>query len=157
MSANSTVETAQQDLLELLGGEAGIAAAVEDFHHRLLSDPSLAPAFAGLDMSVLRHHHIQLLTYILGGPGPQPVSAAGLRASHEPHRVTSEQFSAVLAHLVAALPQNSATAPAIQEIVERLNWLRPHVVYDQIVRFRADLAAPRASVDSFDAEDSPPE
>ena len=152
MSANSTVQTAQQDLLELLGGEAGVAATVEDFHHRLLADPSLAPAFAGLDMGILRHHHIQLLTYILGGPGPQPVSAAGLRASHEPHRVTSEQFSAVIAHLIAALPHDSETEPAIQEIDERLNWLRPHVVYDQIVRFRADLAAPRVSVAAFDEE-----
>jgi truncated hemoglobin YjbI len=142
------VGDAHQDLLGLLGGEEGVTAAIEDFHHRLLADPTLAPAFAGLDMAVLRRHHIQLLTYLLGGPGPQPTSAAGLRASHLPHRVTEPQFSAVVAHLVASLPNDPRTEQIIPDIAERLNWLRPHVVYEQIQRFndghagsKTDLAA----------------
>src|SRR3954452_20649231 len=114
--ANPTVQTIHPDMLEMLGGEAKVAAAIEECHRRLLGDPALAPAFAGLDMEVLRRHHIQLLTYLLGGPGPQPVSAAGLRASHLPHRVTEEQFSAVVAHLVASLPKDPRTQQIIPDI-----------------------------------------
>lgn len=140
MPANSIVPTTHPDMLEILGGEAGVAATVEDFHRRLLADPALATAFAGLDMGVLRRHHILLLTYLLGGPGPQPVSAAGLRASHLPHRVTEEQFAAVVSHLVASLPTDAQTQQIIPDIVERLTWLRPHVVYDQVKHFSDDHA-----------------
>jgi hemoglobin len=136
--ANLTAQTTQSDMLALLGGEAGVTATVAEFHLRLLADPSLAPAFAGLDMAVLRRHHIQLLNYLLGGPGPQPVTAAGLRASHLPHRVTAEQFAAVVAHLIASLPQDPDTHQVIPDIAERLNWLQPHVVYDQIKRLHSD-------------------
>lgn len=143
------VRNAHQDLLGLLGGEEGVTAAIDDFHHRLLADPTLAPAFAGLDMHVLRRHHIQLLTYLLGGPGPQPATASGLRASHLPHRVTAEQFHAVVAHLIAALPHDAQTEEIIPDIVERLNWLQPHVVYDQIERFRS---SPQATPDMATTE-----
>ena len=152
MPASLTAEATQPDMLELVGGEAGVTATVAEFHHRLLADSALAPAFAGLDMDVLRRHHIQLLNYLLGGPGPQPVSATGLRAAHLPHRVTAEQFAAVVAHLVASLPQDPETQQVIPDIAERLNWLQPHVVYDQIKRLHPDpdgtsaMAAARGNV-----------
>jgi truncated hemoglobin YjbI len=152
---DSAVLNAHQDLLGLLGGAEGVTAAIEAFHRLLLADPTLAPAFAGLDMAVLRRHHTELLNYLLGGPGPQPVSATGLRASHLPHRVTEEQFSAVVAHLVAALPHDIQTQHVVPDIVERLNWLRPHVVYDQIVRNHPEQVIP-SSDSGASAQASPP-
>jgi hemoglobin len=148
------LRSAHDDLIGLLGGEQGVTAAIEQFHHRLLADPTLAPAFAGLDMVTLRRHHIQLVSYLLGGPGPQPVSAAGLRAAHTPHKVTADQFTAVVAHLVAALPQDPQTQQAVPNIVERLNWLQPHVVYDEIMRFSTGQAV--ALSDSGAVQAAPP-
>jgi hemoglobin len=155
--ADMTIQPAQRDLLDLLGGESGIPAVIEDFHRRLLADPTLAPAFAGMDFGTLRRHHITFLTYLLGGPGPQPISAAGLRAAHEPRRVTSEQFSAVIAHLVGALPQDNETQRAVPAIVERLAWLRPHVVYDEIICLRAGQAGSLPSGAASDGEFLSPE
>jgi hemoglobin len=130
----SQPQLAQPDLLARLGGVAGIAAAVEDFHCRLLSDPSLAPAFAGIDMEVLRRHHVELLAFLLGGEGPQPIGARGLRAAHEPHRITAEQFSTLVNHLVVAMVEQSGDRQAAPEVMRRLTWLRPHIVYDEIIR-----------------------
>ena len=69
-----------QTLYERLGGEASIAAVVDDFYERVLADDRVAHFFDETDMQKQRAHQTQFLSAVAGGPAAY--TGAEMEAAH---------------------------------------------------------------------------
>jgi hemoglobin len=113
-------------LYERLGKEAGIGTAVADFYVRVVSDPQLAPYFAGVDLPRLRRHQTALLVQVTGGP--VEYSGRDLAAGHAGLDITPAAFDQVVGHLVATLAALGVSDDDIGEVGAALTAHRDDIV-----------------------------
>jgi hemoglobin len=113
-------------LYERLGKEAGIRTAVADFYVRVVSDPQLAPYFAGVDLPRLRRHQTALLVQVTGGP--VEYSGRDLAAGHAGLDITPAAFDRVVGHLVATLTALGVSDDDIGEVGAALTAHRDDIV-----------------------------
>lgn len=109
-----------------LGGRAAVATAVRDLYERLLSDPIVAPAFAGVDLDRVRRHMTDFLVGALGGA--QNYSGRDLADAHARLAITDEAFDRVAAHLMDSFTELGVEGATVDAVAERLGPLRAHVV-----------------------------
>lgn len=113
-------------IFEQIGGAAAVTAAVDDFYERVLGDPTLEKYFAESDMTKLKAHQRSFMAAALGGP--QEYRGKTMAEAHAGMGITSEEFGAVVQHLVNTLQAlgvpdetigaiGSALAPLEEEIV----------------------------------------
>lgn len=92
-------------LLARVGGRRALDRIVEALYRGVLSDPVLAPAFAGLDTERIKAHQRRFLAQVFGG-GDAP-EASLLRRVHArvvaQHALQDRHFDAVIGHLRDAL------------------------------------------------------
>ena len=113
-------------LYERLGQEVGIRTAVDDFYVRVVSDPQLAPFFAGIDLPQLRRHQTALLSQVTGGP--VEYSGRDLAAGHAGLGITPADFDRVVGHLVDTLTALGVSAEDIGTVGEALTAHREEIV-----------------------------
>lgn len=105
-------------LYERLGGEAAITATVGMFYDRIMSDASLAPFFADLDMDKQINKQIAFMTMAFGGP--HDYTGRDLRVAHArlvSRGLAAEHFVSVAKHLQATLETLSVPGPLIEEVM----------------------------------------
>src|SRR5215216_2493709 len=105
-------------LYERLGGSENIEAVVADFYQRILSDPTLKPIFANIEMDHLRRHQVRFISYALGGPNQY--SGRSMRRAHEGLGISEDQFDAVAGHLVDALATYGVPAELTDEVISHV-------------------------------------
>ena len=113
-------------LFERLGGEAAVAAVVDDFYARVLADPRLRPAFAGVDLAALRRRQAGFLGAALGGP--DGYNGRTLREAHAGRGISAGQFNAVAGHLADALAAAGVPPEVVEAVVARVAPLASEVV-----------------------------
>jgi hemoglobin len=113
-------------LYQSLGGAPAIAAAVDSFYERVLADASLAPAFAGIPLSRLKHHQRAFLTRALGGPAYY--AGRDMRAAHVDLAITDEHFDRVAQHLAGTLTALGVDAILIAQVIAGIASLRAEIV-----------------------------
>ncbi len=84
-------------IYDVLGREAGIRTAVDDFYERVLADDRLAGYFTGVSMPRLRAHQVALLCAVTGGP--ESYTGRDLGVAHDHLDITPEHFDLVVGHL----------------------------------------------------------
>lgn len=97
-------QEAQQSLYERLGGYDAIAAVVDDFANRLVSDPKLIKHFGGFSddrLQQFKTFNIQLVCMATGGPCTY--EGRSMLKTHQGSRISEEDFNQVAANLVATL------------------------------------------------------
>lgn len=109
-----------------LGGAAAVAAAVDDFYRRVLSDPALVGYFAGVDPERVKAHQRTFLAAALGGPAGY--RGRSMREAHAGLHVRDVDFDRVVDHLVATLAALEVPGPTITTVVELLGPLRGQIV-----------------------------
>jgi hemoglobin len=113
-------------IYESIGGAGAVQAAVDDFYARLLSDPQLAPFFAGVDLKRLKSHQRAFLTAALGGA--QIYQGRDMSAAHAGLEIGERDFDAVVTHLVATLTGLGVPEETIGQIGSLLAPLRSDIV-----------------------------
>ena len=116
-------------VFDRVGGEAAVAAAVDQFYERVLSDQRLASFFQGIDTGLLMAKQRDFLSFAFGGPvewnGP---------TLREAHRNAVEQgmsdahFGWVAEHLVDTLESLSVDKDLIEEIVVIVSSVKDDVL-----------------------------
>jgi hemoglobin len=109
---------ADPSVYERLGGEAAITATVGMFYERIMTDESLAPFFADLDMDRQITKQIAFMTMAFGGP--HGYTGKDLRAAHAgslERGMTIEHFNAVAGHLHATLTTLAVPDELITEVM----------------------------------------
>lgn len=120
-------------LYEKLGGAGSIKAVVEAFYAPVLSDPLLAPTFAGIDLGRLKRHQALFISQALGGP--RQYDGRDMFQAHKAFLITGEQFDAVAGHLVAALEQCGVGAADIDTVMGAVAPLRRDIVMNHFTRW----------------------
>jgi hemoglobin len=114
------------NLYEMLGGEAAITAAVDQFYDRVLGDATLAPLFARVPLDRLKGHQRDFLTTALGGP-PRYTGRA-MRLVHAPIAITNVQFDSVAGHLAATLSALGVPDDLLAQVLDGIAPLREEIV-----------------------------
>lgn len=99
-----TQDRAGKSLYERLGGYDAIAAVVDDFVGRLVSDQQFSRFFAGhsVDSKKRIRQHI-LDQFCAAAGGPCVYTGRDMKASHQGLGITETEWDAAAKHLVASL------------------------------------------------------
>ncbi len=116
----------QPTLFDAIGGDAAIAAAVEEFYGRVLADASLVPLFADTDVPRLKAHQRAFLTLVLRGSGTY--NGRTMRAAHAGRGITDAHFDRVATHLAETLAALRVPADLIEQILGGVAPLRTEIV-----------------------------
>lgn len=116
-------------IYERVGGENAIFAAALGLYERILSDPLLAPFFAGLDVTQQVRKQVAFLSWAFGGPERYEFRALGeAHAALRTRGLTDEHFDAVAGHLVSTLQALGVEQELIAEIVTLVETTRAQVL-----------------------------
>jgi hemoglobin len=122
-------EAKTQTLYARLGGHDAIAAVVDQFAHRLFSDPKLQRFFGGFGDDTKKkfiHHNIDLICAVTGGPCTY--LGRSMPETHHGLGITGADFDAVAGHLVATLDANHVPKKEKDELIAIVAGLRPQIV-----------------------------
>ena len=92
-----------KDLLELLGGDATLAAVVSGFYEKVAADKRLAARFGGLDTARQSKAMLSFLAAALKANGGKPIAASGHQWLSPMKGLNDDDFNRCLGHFEAAL------------------------------------------------------
>lgn len=135
-------------LYDRLGGEAGIAAIVDDFLRRVMEDPRVnwtrhgvssrswlrskkAPAWSSTPENVaqLKKHFVQFISLAAGGP--VKYEGQPLAPSHESMQIKKVEFDATIGDLKATLDKLGIAPEVQKDLVAIMESTRPQIVPDR--------------------------
>ncbi len=101
-------------LYERVGGEAEVAALIDELYVRALADPLFTPFFEKIDLQRLKSHQFAFTSQGLGGP--HPYSWPLLMQAHAGLRIERRHFDGFVAHLRSALGEIGAPAEIMTNV-----------------------------------------
>lgn len=113
-------------LYERLGGAAVVEQLIDELSRRLLDHPRLGPAFADLDLDLLRRHRAAYLAVILDGP--EEYEGRSMREAHQPLGLTADDMDAFLDVLRRVLDDAAVDGSEASAVVRAIERLRPAIV-----------------------------
>lgn len=114
------------DTYEALGGEAGVAAIVDDLLVAMLEDERIAFQFAETDLARLREKLIEQLCVESGGPCTY--TGLSMQESHAGRGIDDAQFNALVEDLVRVLEAHDVPVPAQNRLLRRLAPMHAEIV-----------------------------
>lgn len=105
-------------LYERLGGDAILAAVVDDAFDRHAANPALATLFCGKDLPQLKALGVSVFSTIVGGPFG--IETGGPELPYAGMRFSPEELQAVVGDLTAALQEQGIGTVEVEEIVRLL-------------------------------------
>jgi hemoglobin len=129
IGAATTVQTlgsADMTIFDSIGGAPSVSVAVDKFYGQVLSDPQLAPYFAGVDLDRLKSHQRSFIAAAIGGP--DIYRGRDMAVAHANLGITDPDFDAVVGHLVETLTELGVPNEIIAEIGGALAPLRSDIV-----------------------------
>lgn len=122
------VDTSTETPFTRLGGQDGVAAAVEELYDRIWADPELGPFFHRTDQVAQRKRLTQLLSSALGGP--DDYTGKGLREAHAGRGITHRHFSLLASHAADVLADRGLEDEVVDDVLDYLASARLEVVDD---------------------------
>lgn len=136
----------KRTLYERLGGEAGVAAIVDDFLQRVIQDPRVNWERKGLqrggfslsrnesiawqpsqeNMAKLKKHLAQFIALSTGGP--VKYEGADMKQSHEGMRITNVEFDASVGDLKQSLEKLQIPTQEQKELLQIIESTREQIV-----------------------------
>jgi len=101
-----------------LGGKKAVSSVVDTFYERVLDDPDLGDFFVDTDMTKLRAHQVQFLTYALGGP--IKYTGQGLRQAHAHLAIDASHVERVAGHLGDVLREAGVAEPLVLGVLAKV-------------------------------------
>jgi len=113
-------------LFDRLGGEAMMAAVVDEFYARMTGDAEVSLWFSGIDLARLKEHQRAFLA--VGFGGPERYSGRGMRQAHAGLRITDEAYTRAIEHLVGAMTHLGVEPALVAEASRHVERLRAAIV-----------------------------
>ena len=107
-----------KSLYKRLGGEDAIAAVVDEFYDRIMSDEQVAGYFSDVDMQKQRAHQAQFISSVTGGP--VEYSGGEMETVHADMGITPTDFQAIATHLDNALVEFDVGESDRQAVLEEI-------------------------------------
>lgn len=112
--------------LMTIGGAHAVAAVVEEFYQRLLSDPVTAPYFTSVDLGQLKRHQVLLLVKVLGGP--DRYTGRDLAAAHTGLAITGEVYARVCLYLLTIMHEFKVPMDVLVAASQVLSGVQEQIV-----------------------------
>lgn len=106
-------------LYDRIGGEAGVAALVDDFYERVLSDTELAPFFERVPVDKLMRMQREFFAAALDGPGRY--SGLALSHAHQGRGIAPRHLGRFVDHLLETLRARGVGDADAAAIIGRIN------------------------------------
>ncbi|NVJ19853.1 MULTISPECIES: group I truncated hemoglobin [Myxococcus] len=119
----------EKSVYEQIGGEPAMAAAVDVFYRKVLSDDRISHFFEDVDMERQAAKQKAFLTMVTGGPSNY--SGKDMRAGHAPlvtRGLNETHFDAVVEHLRATLEELNVPAPLVARVLAIAGGARADVL-----------------------------
>lgn len=107
-----------ESLYELLGGDEGVAAVVDEMYRRVLADPELAPFFAKADMRRLKKMQTAFIAAMVDGPNQY--TGAELTQIHRQRGIERKHFSRFCNHMLEALTSRGVAPNKVDQVLGRM-------------------------------------
>jgi hemoglobin len=101
-------------IYESIGGEAALAAVVDDLYERILADEMLSAFFVGTNLNKLKGRQIEFFGQALGGP--MVYQGGTMKDVHRGLGIERAHLDRVAEHLVASLAAAGVPEETIAEI-----------------------------------------
>jgi len=127
--AAASQEAKPKSLYARLGGYDAIAAVVDDFVGRLVTDPQFARFFAGHSTDSkkrIRQHIVD--QFCAGAGGPCVYTGRTMRASHEGLGISEAEWDAAAKHLVATLDKFKVPEAEKKELLAFVGTVKGDIV-----------------------------
>lgn len=111
-------ENCQTTLFDRIGGAPAIAALIDDFYTRVLTDPELAPFFSGVSMTTLRR--MQQEFFAAAMDGPIRYSGLSIAAAHYGRGIRPHHLRRFVEHLLDTLRARAIDEADAFAIVDRI-------------------------------------
>lgn len=118
-------------IYERIGGEATVARLMGAFYERVLSDPELAPFFAGVSMEKVRS--MQTLFFCAALDGPFAYSGRPLAAVHYGLGIRPPHLARFVEHLLATLRSMGLDENDVLDIMSRVETYADEITGDTSV------------------------
>jgi len=129
----ATDDSKPQTLMQKLGGNASVKAAVEGLYSRLLADEDLSPFFEDVSMTALKIHQIEFMKVAFSQIPDDFDVAEFMKTKHArlftDKGLNESHFDKLAGHFVATLEDLSVPQNLIDEAVAVVGPLRP--VFEQ--------------------------
>ncbi|NTX02783.1 group 1 truncated hemoglobin [Myxococcus sp. CA051A] len=119
----------EKSVYEQIGGEPAMAAAVDVFYRKVLSDDRISHFFEDVDMERQSAKQKAFLTMVTGGPSNY--TGKDMRAGHAPlvkRGLNDVHFDAVVEHLRATLEELNVPAPLVERVLAIAGGARADVL-----------------------------
>jgi truncated hemoglobin YjbI len=120
--------TRKPSLMDRLGGNEAVKAAVDGLYKRLLADPALAPFFETVNMARLRQHQIRFMKIAFDQVPEDMDVIAYMARSHafmiEEKGLNATHFDKVAGHFVDTLKELKVSEDLIDEALGVIGPLR---------------------------------
>jgi hemoglobin len=129
MSAPTAVGQEKKSLYARLGGYDAVAAVVDDFIGRLVTDKRFAKFFVGHSedsLKKIRQHIVNQFCAAAGGPCLY--TGRDMKASHKGLGITGDDWDAAAIHLVATLDKFNVPKAEKDELLAFVTSLRKDIV-----------------------------
>lgn len=120
---------AGKTLYERLGGEAAVEAAVVLFYDKVMTDPTLAPFFDGLDLGAQIKKQIAFMSMAFGGT--TTYTGRDLRTAHAPlvkRGLGEAHFDAIAGYLAETLDELGVPGDVKAEVLTLVGGTRTDVL-----------------------------
>ena len=115
---STSVAEKQSSVYEQIGGEPAMAAAVELFYRKVLSDERISHFFEDVDMERQAAKQKAFLTMVCGGPASY--SGKDMRVGHArmvKNGLNDMHFDAVVEHLSGTLTELGVAQPLVAQVI----------------------------------------
>ena len=117
-------------LLQRIGGEVAVHAAVDKFYDKVFTDPLLLPFFKDTDFVKQRERQSKFLLQFMDGKMPN--AGNYMRHAHQKYvhelGLSDVHFDAVVGHLATTLRELGVSQPLIDETMAAVGSLREAVL-----------------------------
>ena len=113
-------------IYESIGGEAALAAVVDDLYERILADDVLSAFFVGAKLAKLKGRQVEFFGEALGGP--MVYEGGTMKDVHLGLGIERAHFDRVVEHLAASLAAAGVPEATIAEIAAVLTPLADDIV-----------------------------
>jgi len=132
MSATAFAASQEKSLYERVGGYNALAAVVDDFIGRLISDKQFEKFFIGQSTDSkkrIRQHILDQFCAATGGPGVY--TGREMKTSHAGLGITNAEWDAAAKHLVASLDKFKVPEKEKGELLAFVTGLKKDIVEKQ--------------------------
>lgn len=125
-SPKPPVDASGRTLYERLGGEHGLWVVVNDFFNRLQQDGDMRGTFIGVDVPQLKHHVVDYLSGVTGGP--DNYHGRDMRSAHARMKISPEDWDNTMRDLHETLVTCKVPAQEQKELTALVSDLREQIV-----------------------------